>query len=109
MAVMTDLERYQFITGNPTFWDRVYIAVLDVADDIMFEDAGATNHANRVIWATEARQDPRAKVNEMKNRIAQHQHVKEKGDAITYKMSAKGAWDGLVDVVASFINEFAKG
>ena len=102
-------ERYAFIVGNPAFWDRVYVAVLDVCDDIMFEDAGATNHANRVIWANAARLDPRAAVNQMKNRIAQHAKVKELGESITDTMSAPGTWDGLVDVVASFVNEFATG
>ena len=46
------------ILNNSTFRNRVAVAVCVAADTIRTEDAATDNHANRIIWAKQAFQNP---------------------------------------------------
>lgn len=45
---------------NQALLDKITVAVQIAAETIYAEAGGTTNHANRVIWAREATQHPRA-------------------------------------------------
>lgn len=82
-------------------WRRAYVAILKAATDIRGEDAGTSNHANRLIWAAEAEQDTADKVREMKERIMEN---------ATIQADPNGATDNDVAfVVNSLIDTFATG
>lgn len=51
--------------GSVLLFDKIIAAVLKAADTIYNEDPGTTNHANRLIWARQAFEDPKAKAQEL--------------------------------------------
>lgn len=53
------------IVGGGTLRDRLTAACVAQAEVIRTENTGTTNHANRVVWAKQAFQNPQAKANEM--------------------------------------------
>jgi hypothetical protein len=58
--------------GNHILWRRAFVAVLKAASDIRNEDAGTSNHANRLLWAQAVEQDPASAVMEMRYRIMEN-------------------------------------
>lgn len=46
------------IATNDTLRNKVAVAIIVAADTIRTEAAGTTNHANRLLWAHRALQDP---------------------------------------------------
>jgi hypothetical protein len=64
------------------FQHRATIAVLKIADWILtLEDAGATNHANRVIWANQAISDPETKAKQFLYQILANAAIQAAGEA----------------------------
>lgn len=57
MAV-TLLELSTALGAGGTFQDRISAACVKAAVAIKFEDPGTANHANRLIWASQALADP---------------------------------------------------
>lgn len=53
------------LTNDSNLINRTAMAVADIAKDISAEAGTVTNHANRLIWAKQAFQNPRAKAPEM--------------------------------------------
>lgn len=101
---MAYLDLYNVLradVGDHTLWRQAYVAVLKAAADIRNEDEGTSNHANRLVWAAEAAQDPLAKVNELKHRIMEN---------ATIASAPAAASDNDVQfVVNSLIDSFATG
>lgn len=87
--------------GNHVLWRQAFVAVLKAASDIRNEDAGTSNHANRLLWAQSVEQDPAARVLEMRYRIMQN---------ATIQAAPTAATDNDVQfVVNSLIDSFATG
>lgn len=87
--------------GNHILWRQSFVAVLKAAADIRNEDAGTSNHANRLLWAQAVEQDPAAKVREMRYRIMEN---------ATLSANPTGATDNDVQfVVNSLVDAFATG
>lgn len=87
--------------GDHILWRQAFVAVLKAAADIRNEDAGTTNHANRLVWAAAAEQNPGAKVLEMRYRIMEN---------ATVQAAPTAASDNDVQfVVNSLIDSFATG
>jgi hypothetical protein len=64
------------------FVRRATIAVLKIADWILtLEDAGATNHANRVVWANQAVVDPESKARQFVYQILANAAIQAAGEA----------------------------
>jgi len=51
--------------GSTSLLDKITAAVMKSAETIRTELASVTNHANRMIWAKQAFQNPTGKANEM--------------------------------------------
>lgn len=65
------------------FERRATIAVLKIADYILTaEGSGVANHANRVIWATAALQDPEAKARQLIYSVLANGDVQTGGEAV---------------------------
>ena len=94
-------ELYQAFTGRTDFLYQVAGGCLMAAKDIIEEDPGTTNHANRVIWAEEAQENPKAKAREMLTKVIEN---------ATMAADVEGAVDNDVQfVVNSLIDTFATG
>lgn len=57
---MALIDIYKAIYENTDFEKRVSAACFIAARDILVEDAGTANHANRIIWATAAQKNCKA-------------------------------------------------
>ena len=55
---MATYEELFKLRNNSTLRNKVAVAVAIAADGIRTETAGTTNHANRLIWAKQAMENP---------------------------------------------------
>ena len=62
---MASLTELQSLFGNNDMLVKVEAAVIVEAEVIRTEDVGTTNHANRLVWAKQAFDNPRRKREEM--------------------------------------------
>jgi hypothetical protein len=84
------------------FMRRATIAVLKIANWIITaEDAGATNHANRVIWANQAIADPESKARQMVYNVLANATIQASGEAAP---DSDVQW-----VVENCLNSYATG
>ena len=51
--------------GNSDLIEKTEVAVIVAADTILNEDVGTTNHANRLVWAAEAYDNPKGMARKM--------------------------------------------
>ncbi len=51
--------------NDPALKNKVIVAVWIAAEAIRIEDSGTVNHANRLIWATSALQNPQSEATRM--------------------------------------------
>jgi len=77
------------------------VAVAKAAYDILNEDAGTANHANRVIWANQTLADAKSKAEQMMWGLVTNATIAAAGDAATD--------NDIQFVVNSYINSFAQG
>lgn len=99
---MATLKDYTMLyDGNGDFLDRVEGACIKKAGTIRTEDAGTTNHANRLIWAGEVELGARNKARQMIGRVLANG---------TISADPYGAGDGLIEtVVGNLIDTYATG
>lgn len=57
---MATFDELLAAASNTPLFNHVRVATFVAATDIMTEDAGTTNHANRLIWAKQVFQNPDA-------------------------------------------------
>lgn len=62
---------------------RAYVAVAKAAQDVLNEDPGTTNHANRVLWATASLENPEVNASKMMWPIVSNATVQAAGLACT--------------------------
>ena len=97
---LTYQEIYKLMHEVGALWEKSEVACFKAAVDVLNEDTGTTNHANRVLWA-QAVLLSNAKSNEMKYHILQNATIQALGNAST---------DNDVQfVVNSLIDTFATG
>lgn len=98
---MAYLDTYNLRYTSANLKNRTVVAVAKAAYDILNEDAGTANHANRVIWANQALADAQGKAEQMMWGLVTNATIAAAGDAAT---------DNDVQfVVNSYINSFAQG
>lgn len=95
------LEMYNLISSDGDLWRKAAIACFKAAVDVINEDPGTSNHANRVIWANQVFTDPIVKAKEMKYGILQNATVQTLGNSTTD--------NDIQFVVNGLINSYAKG
>lgn len=62
---MATYEELFDLNANDTLNNRVVVACVIAAESIRSEDAGTTNHANRLLWAADVLQDPKGESRRM--------------------------------------------
>jgi len=55
---MATYEQIYDIWAGDKLKKEIVISVVKAAQDVLNEDPGTTNHANRVLWANQALEDP---------------------------------------------------
>ena len=80
---------------------RAAVAVAKAAQDILNEDAGTTNHANRLIWAKQTLLDSMAKAEQMMWPLVSNATIAAAGESATDS--------DIQFVVNSNIDAFATG
>jgi hypothetical protein len=76
-------EIYNLSTGD-VLLNRAVVAVLKISDYIITtEGAGVTNHANRLIWAKAALQDPKTKAKQMQWAVLSNGDVQSQGVSVS--------------------------
>lgn len=98
---MATYEQIYAIRHSANLPNRCEVAVAKAAYDIMNEDVGTVNHANRIIWAKAALVDPRAKAEEMIWQVLANSTIAAAGEASTDA--------NVQDAVNGLINNFATG
>jgi len=94
-------ELHDALNREGTFWKKVAGATWQAARDIEAEDAGTANHANRLIWADEAKANRKAKALEMLGEVLEN---------ATLAADPEGAADNDIQfVVNSLIDTYATG
>ena len=63
MATYTEL--YSLMSGQSELKNKITVAVIVAAESIRNEDVGTTNHANRLIWASQAFLSPSSMAEKM--------------------------------------------
>lgn len=79
---------------------RVKVAVVKAAVDILAEDVGTTNHANRVIWAKAALADCAPKVEQMLWHIALNASIQSSGEGCSDN-DLQFVVNGMIDTYAT--------
>lgn len=99
--VFADYDQIYKTGSNDEFLGRIDVAVITAGEAILNEDEQTANHANRVIWAKAALEEPRLKTNEMKWRILMN---------ATLQSNLLNSTDNDIQfVVNSLINFYATG
>jgi hypothetical protein len=96
----TLLEIYSLRYESATLRPRTVSAVVKAAQDILNEDPGTANHANRLIWAGEVLNDPKAKTEEMLWGVVSNATIQTGGDASSDN-DIQFVVNGLVDTFAT--------
>ena len=58
-------EIYELLTTESALRNKIQVAVIIAAEAIRSEDVGTTNHANRLIWAAQAFENPNGMTTKM--------------------------------------------
>lgn len=95
----TLLEIYNLAQSQSTLRSRVSAAVADCALDVLNEDPGTTNHADRVVWAKQALIDPTTEANRMFWGVLGNATIQASGEASTD--------NDILYVVAGLIDVYA--
>jgi hypothetical protein len=81
MATLADI--YSLITGAPSLEQRFIAARVKAAWDVLNEDAGTTNHVNRLAWAKATLDDPTARKSKEYLRFLSNTTIQSSGVAST--------------------------
>jgi hypothetical protein len=98
---MAYLDTYNLRYESANLLNRTTVAVAKAAYDILNEDPGYTNHANRVIWARQALGDTKSKAEQMMWGVVTNATIAAAGDDATD--------NDIQFVVNSYIDSFAQG
>lgn len=82
-----------------TLKNRVASAIAKAAQDVLNEDPGTTNHANRVIWANSALLDARSVAERMMWGVVGNATIQTSGEASTDN-DIQFVINGLIDTFA---------
>ncbi len=106
MATLQQIYQIRYTTTG--LLHRATAAVMHIADYILTTEAGGTtNHANRVIWATQAVGDPLAKALQMMVHIATNGTI---GAEFNPSAGDEGVPDADIQfVVETLVNTYATG
>lgn len=98
---MAYLDTYNLRYQTVTLKNRAMVAVAKAAYDILNEDPGYANHANRIIWARQALANAAGKAEEMLWGIVTNPTIAAAGESATD--------NDIQFVVNSYIDSFAQG
>lgn len=99
MATLNELWNLRYTTD--TLRTRVTAACAKAAWDVLYEDAGTANHANRILWAADVWRDAPAMAERMMWGVCANATVQANGEATTDA--------DLQNAVNALINTFATG
>jgi hypothetical protein len=98
MATLNELWNLRYETQ--TLRARVAAACAKAAWDILYEDPGTTNHANRLVWAADVWRDAPAMADRMLWGVCSNTAVQAGGEATT-DVDVQNAVNGLIDMFAT--------
>lgn len=93
-------ELYMSYVGENDFWKRIAGACMIAALNIADEAPATPNHANRLLWAIEVRDNVKSMARKMLVRVLQDSAIAADVEASTDPM-VQSAVDGLVDTYAT--------
>ena len=96
----TLLERYELQYTHTLLKQRSQIAIESAAYDVINEDAGTANHANRIIWANTALNNPEKLTSVEMSLIVQNPTIAAAGDDAT-DSDIQFVVNGLIDPIAN--------
>lgn len=99
MATLLELYNLRYSSSN--LKNRLTSAIADAAQDVLNEDAGTTNHAQRVVWAKAALADAQGMAEKMMWGLVGNATVASSGEA--------SSDNDILFVVASLIDTYAAG
>ena len=80
---MTLLDLYHLMNSNGDLWKKVEAAALKAAIAIKYENPATANHVNRLAWATDIIDDPKAWTVINKTKVLENATVSAAGHAAT--------------------------
>lgn len=101
MATYEEIYKLRVSGNTASISNRCQVAVAKAAYDIMNEDVGTANHANRIIWAKSALADPGPKATEMIWQVLSNATIASSGENSTD--------NDIQFVINGLINNFATG
>lgn len=100
MATYVELRQ---LFGNDALRNKIEVAVIIAAEAIRTEDAGTANHANRLIWAKQAFENPTSVAVKMMMALLA-------ANAAATVAAITGATDAVIQgLVNAAVNVFADG
>lgn len=96
MATFLELYALRF---SENMKKRVTVAIAVAAQNILAEDGGTTNHANRVIWADEALKDAQLMAEKIMWRVLGNASIAANGEASS-DSDIQFVVNSLIDFVA---------
>jgi hypothetical protein len=98
----TLIERYDLQYGHTLLRQRVQVAIESAAYDVINEDPATANHANRIIWANTALNNPERLTAIEMSLVVQNPAIAAAGDNAT-DGDIQFVVNGLVDPIANGI------
>lgn len=96
----TLIEQYNIVFSDNSLKNRVTMACIVAAKNVFGEDAGTTNHANRLVWAKACFSEPQRIGSEMFRSAVQLMSDPSNIDSVTDTAIQNGV-NGLVDQMAN--------
>lgn len=96
---MSLINTYSVRYENTNLKKRVVAAVAKAAMDVIYEDPGTANHANRLIWANNAMQNTASSAEKMMWGIAQNATISADPDNATDN-DIQFVVNSLIDAIA---------
>jgi len=98
MSVYDDAYNLRYTSS--TLRNRATVAIAKAGIDVKNEDAGTTNHTNRLLWAEEALVNTKALTEKMMWAILADSTVREAGNAST-DAQVQNAVNAVIDTFAT--------
>src|ERR1700745_2103654 len=99
---MTYLEIYDLQYRHSDLRTRTQIAISNAAYNVLNEDPGAPNHANRILWANDTLAWPERMMSLEMSMVAQNPTIQAEGDTAA-DSDIQYVVNGLVDYFANAI------
>jgi hypothetical protein len=99
---MTYLEIYDLQYRHPDLRTRTQVAISNASYNVLNEDPGTVNHANRILWANDTLASPEKMTNLEMAMVVQNPTIQAEGDNAA-DSDIQFVVNGLVDYFANAI------